>query len=153
MAKRSAGLMMYRRRDGILEVLLVHPGGPFWRGKNVGAWGIPKGEVEPDEPLLEAAQREFTEETALVPEGPYLALGWVRLSRGKRVYAWAFQGDCDPTAIVSNTFEAEWPPRSGRTQSFPEVDKAAFFDIESASRALHAAQVPLLDRLTRSLMR
>ena len=143
--------MMYRCAGGSVEVLLVHPGGPFWRGKNVGAWGIPKGEVEPDEPLLEAAQREFAEETALVAKGPFLALGWVKLSRGKRVHAWAFEGDCDPEAVVSNTFEAEWPPRSGRKQTFPEVDKAAFFDIDAARRALHPAQVPLLDRLTRSL--
>lgn len=148
MAKKSAGLIMFRRHSGPLEVLLVHPGGPFWKGKEVGAWGIPKGEVETEEPLLEAAEREFREETGILPCGPYVGLGWVKLSGGKRVYAWAFEGDCDPSSIRSNTFEAEWPPRSGIKRTFPEVDKAAFFRVDAARRKMHPAQVPLLDRLT-----
>jgi predicted NUDIX family NTP pyrophosphohydrolase len=151
MAKKSAGLMMYRGRAPSLEVLLVHPGGPFWKNKDAGSWGIPKGEVNPDEPLLEAAQREFLEETGVAPTGPYLPLGSVRLSGGKRVHAWAFEGDCDPTAIRSNTFEAEWPPRSGITRTFPEVDRAGFFNLSGASRALHPAQAVLLKRLVRKL--
>ena len=151
MAKKSAGLLMYRRRSQSLEVLLVHPGGPFWKNKDAGAWGIPKGEVNPDEPLLEAAQREFFEETAVAPSGPYLPLGSVRLSGGKRVHAWAFEGGCDPAGIRSNTFQAEWPPRSGILQTFPEVDQARFFEVSAASRALHPGQVALLERLLRKL--
>jgi predicted NUDIX family NTP pyrophosphohydrolase len=138
---------MYRSGSAGLEVLLVHPGGPFWKHRDEGAWSIPKGEVNPDEPLLQAAMREFREETALEPRGPFLSLGAVRLSGGKRVHAWAFEGDCDPQAIQSNTFEVEWPPRSGRLASFPEVDRAAFYTITAARRALHPAQALLLDRL------
>jgi predicted NUDIX family NTP pyrophosphohydrolase len=147
MAKRSAGLVMYRWRDACIEVLLVHPGGPFWKHRDQGAWSIPKGEVNPEEPLLEAAAREFREETSVEPHGPYVSLGAVRLSGGKRVHAWAFEGDCDPQAIRSNSFELEWPPHSGRLTAFPEVDRAAFYTLAAARRALHPAQVQLLDRL------
>ncbi|MBN1607389.1 MAG: NUDIX domain-containing protein [Polyangiaceae bacterium] len=147
MAKTSAGLLMYRSASAGLEVLLVHPGGPFWKHRDQGAWSIPKGEVNPDEPLLQAAMREFREETALEPRGPFLSLGAVRLSGGKRVHAWAFEGDCDPQAIQSNTFEVEWPPHSGRRATFPEVDRAAFYTIAAARRALHPAQARLIDRL------
>lgn len=151
MAKRSAGLLMYRWRNASLEVLLVHPGGPFWRRRDEGAWSIPKGEVNPEEALLQAAVREFGEETGVEPHGPFLALGAVRLSGGKRVYAWAFEGDCDPLAIKSNTFEVQWPPHSGRTATFPEVDRAAFYGLPAARRALHPAQTRLLDRLLECL--
>jgi len=142
---------MYRRRVPSVEILLVHPGGPFWRNKDIGSWGIPKGEVNPDEPLLDAAQREFFEETGVSPAGPYLSLGSVRLSGGKRVHAWAFEGDCDPAALRSNTFQAEWPPRSGIMRTFPEVDRAGFFDVSAAVHALHPGQIALLERLLRKL--
>jgi predicted NUDIX family NTP pyrophosphohydrolase len=151
MAKRSAGLLMYRWGSEGLQVLLVHPGGPFWKHRDEGAWSIPKGEVNPDEPLLQAAMREFREETALSPRGPFLSLGAVRLSGGKRVHAWAFEGDCDPKQIHSNTFQVQWPPHSGRLVTFPEVDRAAFFTMAGARCALHPAQAPLLDRLLERL--
>ena len=130
-----------------VEVLLVHPGGPFWKHKDDGAWMLPKGEVEQGEDLLAAAIREFQEETGLTPVEPFLALGQVKHKSGKILHAWAFQGDCDPTRVRSNTFEIEWPPKSGRTQEFPEVDRAAFFDLATAQRKMLAAELPLLDRL------
>ena len=147
----SAGLLLYRRRQGHLEVLLVHPGGPFNAGRDAGIWSIPKGLIEPGEDDLAAAVREFAEETGLRPEGPFHPLPAARYPNGKAVLAWAVQGDCDPSAITSNTFEIEWPPRSGRRQSFPEVDRAAFFDIEEARRTILPAQEPLLDALLGSL--
>ncbi|MBV8276436.1 MAG: NUDIX domain-containing protein [Verrucomicrobia bacterium] len=150
MPKTSAGLLMYRgrleHRDS-LEVLLVHPGGPFWKNKDDGAWTIPKGEVEPGEDLLAVAIREFNEETGLTPVEPYFALGQVKHKSGKILHAWAIQGDCDPTQIRSNTFELEWPPKSGHKQEFPEVDRADFFDLPSARRKMLPAELPLLDRL------
>jgi predicted NUDIX family NTP pyrophosphohydrolase len=150
MPKTSAGLLMYRGRTehrASPEVLLVHPGGPFWRNRDDGAWMIPKGEVESGEDLLAAAIREFKEETGLTPSGPFLALGQVKHKSGKIVHAWAFEGDCDPTKIRSNTFEVEWPPKSGRRQDFPEVDRAEFFDLPNARRKMLPAEAPLLDRL------
>lgn len=143
MPKTSAGLLMYRTSS---EVLLVHPGGPFWKNKDAGAWMIPKGEVESGEDLLAAAIREFNEETGLTPVEPYLALGEVKHKSGKILHAWAFQGDCDPTQIHSNTFEVEWPPKSGWKQEFPEIDRAEFFDLSTARRKILAAELPLLDR-------
>ena len=137
MPKISAGLLMYRDRtehQASVEVLLVHPGGPFWKNKDDGAWTIPKGEVEAGEELLAAAIREFNEETGLTPIEPFLALGQVKHKSGKVVHAWAFRDDCDPTQIKSNTFEIEWPPKSGHRQEFPEIDRADFFDL-SAARA------------------
>ncbi|MDE3108698.1 MAG: NUDIX domain-containing protein, partial [Acidobacteriota bacterium] len=122
MPKKSAGLLMYRVRDGALEVLLVHPGGPFWVRKDAGAWFIPKGEVDPGEGDHAAALREFSEETGLTPSGPYLPLGTVRHKSGKIVVAWAFEGDCDPAALTSNKFSIEWPPHSGKRREFPEID-------------------------------
>jgi len=143
----SAGLLMFRRH-GTLEVLLVHPGGPFFARRDLGAWSVPKGEVSEGEDEQAAARRELTEETGLrAPEGELLDLGEVRQKGGKRVRAWAFEGDCDPAALRSNRFEMEWPPRSGRVQSFPEVDRAAFFDLDQARRRINAAQVAFLDRL------
>ena len=147
MAKKSAGLVMYRIRGGALEVLLVHLGGPFWAKKDAGAWFIPKGEIEPGEDELAAAQREFEEETGFKPAGPFIALGSVRQKGGKVVTAWAFEGNCDPAALKSNTFKMEWPPRSGKQREFPEVDRAAFFTIEAAREKIHPAEFELLGRL------
>jgi len=140
---------MYRRRAGVLEVLLVHPGGPFWAKKDLGAWTIPKGEVAEGEDELTTAQREFEEETGLHAEGPFHPLGHVKQKAGKVVHAWAFEGDGDPAAIRSNTFEVEWPPGSGQSQTFPEVDRADFFGLEEARRRINPAQVELLDALER----
>jgi len=144
----SAGLLLYRTRDGIREVLLAHPGGPFWAKRDDGAWSIPKGEVDEGEDPYAAARREFAEELGAVPpDGDPLPLGEVRLKSRKRVVAWALEGDFDPDQLVSMTFEMEWPPRSGRTATFPEVDRAAWFDLETARVKLNAGQVPLLDAL------
>lgn len=144
---------MFRRRDG-LELFLVHPGGPFFRNQDEGAWSIPKGEVEPSEDPLVTARREFSEETGIdTPETGYVALGDVRQKGGKRVIAWAFEGDGDPAAIdiESNTFEIEWPPRSGKRQSFPEVDRADFFSPDAARVKLNPAQAELVTRLEHAL--
>jgi predicted NUDIX family NTP pyrophosphohydrolase len=144
----SAGLLLYRTRDGIREVLLAHPGGPFWARRDDGAWSIPKGEVDEGEDPYAAARREFAEELGAVPpDGDPLPLGEVRLKSRKRVVAWALEGDFEPGRLVSTTFETEWPPRSGRTATFPEVDRAAWFDLETARVKLNAGQVPLLDAL------
>jgi predicted NUDIX family NTP pyrophosphohydrolase len=151
MAKTSAGLLMYRLRNNQPEVLLLHPGGPFWRNKDLGAWSIPKGEIAQHEDPLAAAQREFREETGLTPHGPFIELAPVRLKGGKTIRAWAFQGDCDPATIRSNTFTIEWPPRSGRLAEFPEIDRAAFFPLPEARRKIHPAQLPLLEQLCRKL--
>jgi predicted NUDIX family NTP pyrophosphohydrolase len=147
----SAGLLMYRRDGGGLQILLVHPGGPFFRNKDEGAWSIPKGEVEPGEDPLAAAVREFAEETGVEPTGPPFALTPVKQKGGKVVHAWAVEGDCDPAAIRCNTFAIEWPPRSGRQAEFPEVDRAGFFGPEEAKRKINAGQSPLIDELERIL--
>ncbi len=144
-SKLSAGLLMYRRRKDQVEVLLVHPGGPFFKNKDDGAWTIPKGEPAEDENLLAAAIREFTEETGFVSQPPFHPLEPIRQKGGKVVHAWAFVGDCDPAAIQCNTFTLEWPPRSGRLATFPEIDRAAFFDLPTARRKINPAQTPLLD--------
>ncbi len=150
---RSAGLLLYRRAPQGVELLLVHPGGPFWRGRDLGAWSIPKGEVDPEEDPLRSAQREFTEETGLpAPEGPYVPLGAVRQRAGKEVLAWACAGDLDPGEVVSNTFTVEWPPRSGRRVDFPEIDEAAWFTPEAARRKLNPAQAEFVDRLLAHLV-
>lgn len=151
MPKTSAGLLMYRLRPGGPEVLLVHPGGPFWRNKDRGAWSLPKGEAEGDEDLLAAGRREFEEELGLKAAGAFLELHPVRQKAGKTVHAWAFEGDCDPAAIVSNTFTMEWPPRSGRQAAFAEIDRAAFFPLDEAREKINAGQVPLLDELAARL--
>lgn len=146
-ASTSAGIVMYRRRGRSLDVLLVHPGGPFWRRKDAGAWSIPKGEFDPAEPAEAAARREFAEELGRRPEGELIPLGEIRQSGGKRVIAFAMEGDFDASRIESNTFEMEWPPRSGRRAVFPEVDRAAWFALADARDKIIAGQAPLLDRL------
>jgi len=151
MAKVSAGLVMFRRRNPQLEVLLVHLGGPFWAKKDVGAWFIPKGEINPGEAELAAAQREFEEETGLKPSEPFLSLGNVKHKSGKNVSAWAFEGDCDPAVLRSNTFQMEWPPRSGKMREFPEIDRAQFFTIEAAREKMHPTEFEFLPRLTKLL--
>jgi len=149
MSRVSAGLLMYRRDNGTLQILLAHPGGPFFRNKDDGAWSIPKGEIESGEDLLETAKREFREEIGVTPTGPFIALTTVKQRGGKIVHAWAFEGDCDPTAIVSNTFNMEWPPRSGKQMDFPEIDRAEFFDVSTARQKINAGQVALIDELER----
>jgi predicted NUDIX family NTP pyrophosphohydrolase len=138
---------MYRRRAGALQVLLVHPGGPFWAHKDLGAWTIPKGEAGAGEELLATARREFEEETSLLPEAPFEPLGSITQKAGKVVHAWAFEGDCDPTAVRSNTYKVEWPPRSGQWREFPEVDRAEWFSLADARAKINAAQAELLARL------
>src|ERR1700761_6348499 len=138
MAKSSAGLLMYRHRNGQMEVLLVHPGGPFWKRKDV--WFVPKGEINPGEEELAAARREFQEETGITPRGEFLNLGSVKHKSGKKVVAWAFPGDCDPASLQSNTFELEWPPKSGKLARFPEIDRADFFGLQAARQKMHAAE-------------
>ena len=147
MAKRSAGILLYRLRPGGPEVLLVHPGGPFWAKKDLGAWSIPKGEIGDEEDAAEAAKRELLEETGLTVEGPLVALTPVRQRSGKVVLAWAAEGDCDVASIRSNTFALEWPPKSGRMQEFPEVDRAAWLPMREAREKVLAAQAVLLDEL------
>jgi predicted NUDIX family NTP pyrophosphohydrolase len=147
----SAGLVLYRRREDLLgvrlEVLLVHPGGPYWAKKDAGSWSIPKGEIDPGEDALQAARREFREETGWSPQGPFVPLGGVKYRNHKLVRAWAVEGDADPAAIVSVTFEMEWPPRSGRTIEVPEVDRAAWFTLEEARAKILPAQRRFLDEL------
>jgi predicted NUDIX family NTP pyrophosphohydrolase len=143
----SAGLLLYRRRQGELQVFLAHPGGPFWRDRDAGAWTIPKGAVDEGEELLAAARREFAEETGIEAQGPFLALGSVRQKAGKVVHAWAWEGDADPSATVSNTTTSEWPPGSGRRITYPEVDRCAWFDPEAARSRMNPAQAELVTRL------
>lgn len=148
MPARSAGILLFRRRSGGLEVLLVHPGGPFWARRDEGAWSIPKGEHADGEDPMACARREFEEETGSAPPpGELLALGEIRQRSGKRVAAWAAEGDLDPDAVRSNRFEMEWPPRSGRRREFPEIDRAAWFGADEARRRLVPAQAEFVDRL------
>jgi predicted NUDIX family NTP pyrophosphohydrolase len=147
MKRRSAGLLMFRLCRGAAEVLLIHPGGPFWARKDAGAWSIPKGEYGDDEDPLGAAKREFVEETGFELGETFIELQPIRQAGGKKVMAWAFEGDCDPSRMMSNTFEMEYPPKSGRMRTFPEADRCAWFDFAEARRRINAAQVPLLDEL------
>jgi predicted NUDIX family NTP pyrophosphohydrolase len=149
---RSAGILLYRRRDDQLEVLLVHPGGPLWARRDAGVWSIPKGEYADDEEPLAAARREFAEELGTpVPDGEALELGEIRQKSGKRVRAWAAAGDLDAERAQSNTFAMQWPPKSGRMQEFPEVDRAQWFGLGEAREKLNPAQVEFLDRLSHIL--
>ncbi|MEP7208209.1 MAG: NUDIX domain-containing protein [Casimicrobiaceae bacterium] len=150
-ARRSAGLLIYRRHRGVLEVFLVHPGGPLWRNKDEGAWSVPKGEYDDDEDPLAAAQREFREETGMSVAGTFIALAPVRQAGGKVVQAWALAADFDAADLCSTTFEMEWPPRSGRRQAFPEVDRGGWFDLDEAGCKILAGQRPLLDELARAV--
>lgn len=148
-SKLSAGLLLYRRRAGAIEFLLVHPGGPFWRNKDAGAWTIPKGEVSEGEDLLAAARREFAEELGVTANGPFRALTPVKQKAGKVVHAWLFEGDLDPAAVKSNTFTIEWPPRCGKQAEFPEIDRAEFFPPDVARTKINPAQIPLIDEAER----
>jgi len=151
-ARVSSGILLYRRPGGRLEVLLAHPGGPYFARKDGGHWTIPKGEVDPGEELVSVGRREFEEETGQpVPEGPSRELGSIVQKGGKIVHAWAVEGDLDPDAGASNTFEVEWPPGSGRRQSFPEIDRVAWFDADEARRRIKATQIPFIDRLEAGL--
>ena len=152
MQKTSAGILMYRKRSNLLEVLLIHPGGPYFMGKDHGAWSIPKGEINEGEHPQNAARREFLEETGCVAQGELLPLGQIRQKGGKVVLAWALESDCNAETIWSNTFALEWPPNSGRVQDFPEVDRAGWYTIEEAVDKINAAQVPLLETLQRIAM-
>lgn len=147
----SAGVLLFRRREGALEVLIAHPGGPFWRNKDEGAWSIPKGEFGPDEDPENAARRELAEEVGVIADGEMLDLGSVRQRSGKTVLAWAYEADFDPDLLVSNTFTVEWPPRSGTLAEFPEIDRVAWVVPEEAERKLNPAQVPLVHRLVAQL--
>jgi predicted NUDIX family NTP pyrophosphohydrolase len=147
MPQLSAGLVMYRKSGSLSEVYLVHPGGPFWAKKEEGAWTIPKGLIEEGEEKLEAAKREFAEETSISPSGPFIYLGEIRQKSGKQVYAWAFEGDCEPPPIKSNTFTLEWPPKSGRISEFPEIDQGKFFAIMEARRKINPQQAEFINRL------
>jgi predicted NUDIX family NTP pyrophosphohydrolase len=150
----SAGILLWRRREGGLEVLLGHPGGPFFARKDLDNWTVPKGEVDPGEALEAVARREFEEETGhVVPDGPLVELGQIVQKGGKTVVAWGVEGDLDPAAAFSNTYEMEWPPRSGRIRTFPEIDRVEWFDLPTARAKVKAAQIPLLDRLEEAVGR
>ena len=138
--KKSAGILLYRLKNNILEVFLVHPGGPFWRNKDAGAWSIPKGEFTDSEDALQAAKREIHEETGVAFDGDFIELAPVKQRSGKTVYAWALQSDIDPAKIISNTFEMEWPPGSGKKRLFPEVDKGAWFSVPEAMEKINQFQ-------------
>jgi predicted NUDIX family NTP pyrophosphohydrolase len=153
MPKQSAGLLLFRESHGAIEVLLVHPGGPFWARKDAGAWSIPKGEFDAGEEPLTAARREFEEETGQAVTGEFIALQPVRQPSGKVVHAWAVRADFDPARLRSNTFTIEWPPKSGRSREFPEVDRAAWFALDEARKKIQPGQRPLLDQLEALLRR
>jgi len=142
---------MYRFREGVLEVFLVHPGGPFWAKKDLGAWSLPKGEFDPEEDALAAARREFAEETGFPAEGEFIPLTPLKQPSGKIIAAWAFEGDCDPGAVQSNTFTLEWPPRSGKQKEFPEIDRAGWFTLEEAKVKITKGQTGFLEELARIL--
>ncbi|HEY2018495.1 MAG TPA: NUDIX domain-containing protein [Bryobacteraceae bacterium] len=151
MSKKSAGLLLFRETAAGLEVLLVHPGGPLWAKKDEGAWSIPKGEFMDDEDPLAAAQREFLEETGMPAAGEYIPLAPLKQSGGKLVFAWALRADFDPAQLKSNLFSMEWPPKSGRQREFPEVDRAAWYNVESARLKILKGQAPFLDQLLEKL--
>jgi len=147
MPRTSAGLLMFRHRNGVVQVLLAHPGGPYFQNKDDGAWTIPKGEPNGEEDLFLTAQREFEEETGIKPAGRFIPLRPITQKGGKIVHAWAIEQDCDPAGIQSNNFTMEWPPHSGRRADFPEIDRAEFFDLKTAKRKIRAGQEQLIDEL------
>lgn len=151
MSKQSAGILLYRERDSSLQVLLVHPGGPYWVNKDRGAWSIPKGLFGEEEAPLQAARREFAEETGIEVDGTFMELGSLKQPGGKTVHAWAIESDLDPSRVQSNTFTLEWPPKSGRHREYPEVDRACWFDLEEAGIRIHKGQAPFLQRLREKL--
>jgi predicted NUDIX family NTP pyrophosphohydrolase len=148
MPKQSAGILLFRNINNQLQIFLVHPGGPFFKNKDLGVWSIPKGEFLDEEDALIAAKREFIEETGQLVDGNFVPLKAVILKSGKKVYAWAVEGDIDHEIIVSNLFEMEWPPKSGKKQSFPEIDRAGWFDVETAKLKINPAQTAFIDELT-----
>lgn len=152
MPKRSAGILMYRRKNHGIEVFLVHPGGPFWTKKDLGAWSVPKGEYDAAEDPLTVARREFEEETSVVVQGNFVSLGEVKQAGGKIVTAWAVEGDCDPAALKSNTFQMEWPPRSKKMAEFPEVDRWEWFSLNAANERILEGQREFLKRLMEALI-
>jgi predicted NUDIX family NTP pyrophosphohydrolase len=145
--KKSAGLLLYRCMENTIEFFLVHPGGPFWKNKDIGAWTIPKGELEDEEDALETAKREFKEETGTIIDGNFITLTPVKQKAGKLVYAWAIQGNIDSEKITSNTFKIQWPPKSGKWIDLPEVAKAGWFSIDESKQKINPAQIPLIDEL------
>lgn len=151
MCKKSAGILLYRLQNDDWEVLLVHPGGPFWAKKDLGAWSIPKGEFDENENPLDAAKREVEEETGIKVQGDFIELTPVKQKNSKLIYAWALRGNFDAAQIKSNTFEIEWPPKSGKEKSFPEVDKAAWFNIEEAKKKITEGQLPLINEIETKL--
>jgi predicted NUDIX family NTP pyrophosphohydrolase len=150
-AKASAGLLLFRRNENRLELFLAHPGGPFWKNRDLGAWTIPKGVPEAGEDLMATAKREFQEETGIPARGPFIPLGDIRQKAGKVVHAWAWEGDADPAAITSNTMKAEWPRGSGKWLTFPEVDRCGWFEPAVARQKINPAQVEFIDRLELAL--
>jgi predicted NUDIX family NTP pyrophosphohydrolase len=152
MPKLSAGLLLYRYEDAELQVLLVHPGGPFWHAKDLGAWSIPKGEYEAGEDPLAAAKREFEEETGSVPSGDFIPLTPIKQPSGKIISAWALRSNFDPSTLRSNTFSMEWPPHSGKLHEFPEVDRAEWFNIEDAAMKIQTGQLPFLHELVEHIL-
>ncbi|HEY4307320.1 MAG TPA: NUDIX domain-containing protein [Gemmatimonadaceae bacterium] len=143
----SSGILLYRRTKGMLEIFLAHPGGPFWAKRDDGAWTIPKGVVDDGEELLDGARREFREETGIEATGPYESIGSVKQKAGKTVHAWAWEGDADPSTIVSNTTKTEWPRGSGKWLTYPEIDRCAWFDVETARAKINPAQSAFIDRV------
>jgi len=151
MAKQSAGILLYRSKNGILELFLIHPGGPFWKNKDLGAWSITKGEFTEAEKPLDAAKREFMEETGIALTGDFIELSPVKQKGGKIIHAWAVKGDLDPLLIVSNSFPLEWPPKSGKWQQFPEINKGEWFAIDVAKQKINTAQALLINELQERL--
>jgi predicted NUDIX family NTP pyrophosphohydrolase len=151
MSRQSAGLLLFRKVAGDIEVLLVHPGGPYWATKDEGAWSIPKGEFDQNEDPLDAARREFREETGFAPSGEIIPLETVRQPNGKFIHAWAIRGDFDPAKLQSNTFSLEWPPKSGRQEQFPEIDRAVWFSMGAAKQKILKGQTPFLKQLQKML--
>jgi predicted NUDIX family NTP pyrophosphohydrolase len=153
MSKKSAGILLYRLNNKTLEVFLVHPGGPFWKNKDEGAWSIPKGEFDENEEPLAAAIREMKEETGVIVKGDFIELTPIKQKSGKLVYAFAKEHDLDPSKIKSNEFEMEWPPKSGKKKMFPEIDKAEWFDLKAAKEKINPGQISLLEELKKKLLR